>query len=222
MSRFVIKDVIFRHLKQWSTPCGSLHLDQKLSENVAENMSGFIINMLDVLRVWFSDLESKGALHTCEAVLIVFLHSWPQGEVEGGWLHVSTYPMTQWAGDWVLSWPKIIGNPNPRFPCYVQTKQTSIYRSVTQLVFASSVLWTEKIHRTELNQTVVRSIFQLWLPKFGVIPVAGCLISKIIQNHSKTGWNWLQVVKQSCALCSLVTTFITFNLIFGSSKTVNN
>jgi len=55
------------------------------------------------------------------------------------------------------------------------------------LVFAGSVLWTEKIHRTELNRTVVRSIFWLWLPKFGVILVAGCLISKIIQNRSKTG-----------------------------------
>jgi len=55
------------------------------------------------------------------------------------------------------------------------------------LVFAGSVLWTEKIHRTELNRTMVRSIFRLWLPKFGVVLVAGCLISKIIQNRSKTG-----------------------------------
>ena len=55
------------------------------------------------------------------------------------------------------------------------------------LVFAGSVLWTEKIHRTELNRTVVRSIFRLQLPKFWVILVAGCLISKIIQNCSKTG-----------------------------------
>jgi len=54
------------------------------------------------------------------------------------------------------------------------------------VVFAGSVLWTEKIHRTELNWTMVRSIFRLQLPKFGVILVAGCLISKIIQNHSKT------------------------------------
>jgi len=90
------------------------------------------------------------------------------------------------------------------------------------LVFAGSVLWTEKIHRTELNQTMVWSIFRLWLPKFGVILVAGCLISKIIQNCSKTGWNQLQLVKRSRALHSLVTTFITFNLIFGSSKTVKN
>jgi len=44
----------------------------------------------------------------------------------------------------------------------------------------------KKIHMTELNQTMVRSIFQLWLPKFGVILVASCLISKIIQNCSKT------------------------------------
>jgi len=90
------------------------------------------------------------------------------------------------------------------------------------LVFASSVLWTEKIHRTKLNWTVVQSIFRLWLPKFGVIPVAGCLISKIIQNCSKTSWNRLQPVKRSHALHSYVTTFITFNLIFSSSKTVKN
>jgi len=57
---------------------------------------------------------------------------------------------------------------------------------ILHLVFAGSVLWTEKIHRTELNQTVVWSIFRLWLPKFGVILVASCLISKIIQNCSKT------------------------------------
>jgi len=55
------------------------------------------------------------------------------------------------------------------------------------VVFAGPVLWTEKIHRTKLNRTVVRSIFQLRLPKFGVILVASCLISKIIQNCSKTG-----------------------------------
>jgi len=90
--------------------------------------------------------------------------------------------------------------------------------SIFRLVFASSVLWTEKIHRTKLNWTVVWSIFQLWLPKFGVIPVASCLISNIIQNCSKTGWNRLQLVKRSCVLHSLVMTFITFNLIFGSSK----
>ena len=88
-------------------------------------------------------------------------------------------------------------------------------RRLTRIVFASSVLWTEKIHRTELNWTVVWSIFRLRLPKFGVIPVAGCLISKIIQNHSKTSWNQLQPVKRSHVLHSLVTPFITFNLIFG-------
>jgi len=44
------------------------------------------------------------------------------------------------------------------------------------VVFASSVLWTKKIHRTKLNWTVVQSIFRLQLPKFGVIPVASCLI----------------------------------------------
>jgi len=91
-----------------------------------------------------------------------------------------------------------------------------------QLVFAGSVLWPQKIHRTELNQTMVRSIFRLRLPKFGVILVASCLISKIIQNCSKTGWNQLQPVKRSRALHSLITTFITFNLIFGSSKMVKN
>jgi len=61
-----------------------------------------------------------------------------------------------------------------------------VSKQVTKLVFAGSVLWTEKIHRTELNRTMVRSIFRLRLPKFGVILVAGCLISKIIQNRSKT------------------------------------
>ena len=79
------------------------------------------------------------------------------------------------------------------------------------LVFAGSVLWT-----------MDQSIFWLWLPKLGVILVSSCHISKIIQNHSKTGWNQLQPVKQSHVLHSLVTTFITFNLIFGSSKTVKN
>ncbi|KIK05097.1 hypothetical protein K443DRAFT_91854 [Laccaria amethystina LaAM-08-1] len=44
------------------------------------------------------------------------------------------------------------------------------------IVFAGSVLWTEKTHRTELNRTAVRSFFRLWLPKFCVVPVAGCLI----------------------------------------------
>jgi len=60
------------------------------------------------------------------------------------------------------------------------------WRKYWRVVFAGSVLWTEKIQRTELNQTVVWSILQLQLPKFGVILVAGCLISKIIQNHLKT------------------------------------
>jgi len=99
---------------------------------------------------------------------------------------------------------------------------SNLQRMQLGLVFASSVLWTEKIHTTELNWTVVQSIFWLWLPKFGVITVAGCLISKIIQNCSKTSWNQLQLVKQSHVLHSLVTTFITFNLIFDSSKTVKN
>ena len=91
-----------------------------------------------------------------------------------------------------------------------------------ELVFTGSVLWTKKIHRTKLNWTVVQSIFRLQLPKFGVILVASCLISKIIQNCSKTGWNQLQPVKWSRALHSLAMSFITFNLIFGSSKTVKN
>jgi len=65
--------------------------------------------------------------------------------------------------------------------------QDSTLEMVQRLVFAGSVLWTEKIHRTKLNWTVVQSIFRLRLPKFGVILVAGCLISKIIQNCSKTG-----------------------------------
>ena len=75
---------------------------------------------------------------------------------------------------------------------------------VPGLVFAGSVLWIKKIQRTELNWSMVQSIFQLWLPKFGVILVACCLISKVIQNHSKTSWNWLQPVKQSCSVKSKV------------------
>jgi hypothetical protein len=90
------------------------------------------------------------------------------------------------------------------------------------LVFTGSVLWTKKNCRTELDWTAIQSFFQLWLPKFGVIPVADCLISKIFQNCSKTGLNQLQLVKRSLVLHALVTTFITFNLIPGSSKTVKN
>lgn len=51
--------------------------------------------------------------------------------------------------------------------------------------FAGSVLWTKKIHRTKLNQTMDWSIFWLWLPKFGVIPVAGCLIFKNLTKPFK-------------------------------------
>jgi len=118
----------------------------------------------------------------------------------------------------------LLHSPLPLFPSLFlsPTPLPLLPLPLFPLVFAGSVLWTEKIHRTELNRTVVRSIFWLWLPKFGVILVAGCLISKIIQNRSKTGWNRLQLVKRSRALHSLVTTFITFNLIFGSSKTVKN
>jgi len=77
---------------------------------------------------------------------------------------------------------------SPNFLMYgFQPKSPLDFLLPKDIVFASSVLWTKKIHRTELNRTVVRSIFQLQLHKFGVIPVAGCLISKIIQNRSKTG-----------------------------------
>ena len=48
-----------------------------------------------------------------------------------------------------------------------------------QVVFAGPVHRTEKNSRTELNRTMVRSIFLLRLPKFGAIPVAGCRVSKI-------------------------------------------
>ena len=47
------------------------------------------------------------------------------------------------------------------------------------LVFAGPVHRTEKNPRTELNRTMVRSIFRLRLPEFGAIPVAGCRVSKI-------------------------------------------
>ena len=52
----------------------------------------------------------------------------------------------------------------------------------------------QKIHRIELNWTMVQSIFQLWLPKFGVILVASCLISKsfkTIQRLVEIGCNRL-------------------------------
>ena len=48
-----------------------------------------------------------------------------------------------------------------------------------ELVFAGPVHRTEKNPRTELNRTMVRSIFRLRLPEFGAIPVAGCRVSKI-------------------------------------------
>jgi hypothetical protein len=57
---------------------------------------------------------------------------------------------------------------------HLQTTQH--VRRGPSIVFAGSVIWTEKIHRTELNRTAVWSFFQLQLPKFCVIPVAGCLI----------------------------------------------
>ena len=47
------------------------------------------------------------------------------------------------------------------------------------VVFAGPVHRTEKNPRTELNRTMVRSIFRLRLPEFGPIPVAGCRVSKI-------------------------------------------
>ncbi|KIJ90090.1 hypothetical protein K443DRAFT_117112 [Laccaria amethystina LaAM-08-1] len=72
--------------------------------------------------------------------------------------------------------------------CFAKGKVKTVALSITlcyclelnlppfpSLVFAGSVLWTEKIHRTELNRTAVRSFFRLQLPKFCVIPVASCL-----------------------------------------------
>ena len=63
-----------------------------------------------------------------------------------------------------------------------------------ELVFAGPVHRTEKKPRTELNRTMVRSIFQLQLPKFWAILVVGCQVSKIFENRSKTGSNRLQPV----------------------------
>ena len=48
-----------------------------------------------------------------------------------------------------------------------------------QLVFAGPVHRTEKNRRTELNRTMVWSIFRLRLLEFGAILVAGCRVSKI-------------------------------------------
>ena len=47
------------------------------------------------------------------------------------------------------------------------------------VVFTGPVHRTEKNCRTKLNQTMVQSIFWLWLPGFGAIPVASCQVSKI-------------------------------------------
>ena len=52
-------------------------------------------------------------------------------------------------------------------------------RQTMELVFAGPVHRTEKNSRTELNWIMVWSIFQLRLPKFGAIPVAGCRVSKL-------------------------------------------
>ena len=54
-----------------------------------------------------------------------------------------------------------------------------------RLVFAGAVLWTEKIHRTELNRTMVQSIFRLRLPKFGVISVAIASFQKYFKTVQK-------------------------------------
>ena len=80
---------------------------------------------------------------------------------------------------------------------------------------------TKKNCRTKLSQTMVCFYFQLQFPKFVVILVAGCLVSKIFQSHSETSWTWLQLVTWSCELHTLVTMFIPFDVIFGSSI-VNN
>ena len=44
---------------------------------------------------------------------------------------------------------------------------------------ASYIVFAGPVHRTELNRTMVRSIFRLRLPEFGAIPVASCRVSKI-------------------------------------------
>ena len=56
---------------------------------------------------------------------------------------------------------------------------------VVKEVFAGPVHRTEKNRRTELNRTMVRSIFRLRLPEFGAIPVAGCRVSKIFKTVQK-------------------------------------
>jgi len=67
-------------------------------------------------------------------------------------------------------------------------------KSWIKLVFAGSLLWTEKIHRTELNQTVVRSIFGCSCPNLGLfwLPVASFQKSfKTVQRPVEIGCNWL-------------------------------
>ena len=64
-------------------------------------------------------------------------------------------------------------------------------QNLEYLVFKGSVHRTTKNHRTKLNWAMDWSIFQLQLPKFGAILVAGCQVSKIFKNRSKTGFNQL-------------------------------
>ena len=66
-----------------------------------------------------------------------------------------------WYQDPVEIVEELIGNP--KFHEVMKYAPEQVY-----VVFAGPV------HRTELNQTMLRSIFQLQLPEFGAIPVAGC------------------------------------------------
>ena len=97
----------------------------------------------------------------------------------------------------------------------------TICRNGMELVFKGSVHRTAKNHRMKLNQSMDWSIC-CGCPNFGAIPVAGCWVSKIFENRSKTGFNWLQLVEWSHVLHTLVAMFISFNLVFCSSKMVKN
>ena len=99
--------------------------------------------------------------------------------------------------------------------------QLTIQLSLTAPSFNTQIV-RYKNHSTKLNQIMVQSIFQLQLPEFGAILVASCQVLKIFWNCSKASFNWLQSVERSCALHTLVATFITFNWVFVSSKTVRN
>ena len=76
----------------------------------------------------------------------------------------------------------------------MQNHMSELSRTASTLVFKGPVYRTNKRPRTEPNRHIVWSIFWLRLPRFGTSSVAGCLDSKILENHLKTGCYQLQPV----------------------------